>query len=109
MFRKLVNQSKLASHALVAAAVLMAPCRAGQTEGDAAFQVKNYAEAYNEWKPLAEQGSAQAQTSLGILFANGWGVDQDYGVAMKLYQLAADQGFASAQYNLARLYELGRG
>src|SRR4029079_13396206 len=33
----------------------------------------------------------------------------DYAQAAKWYRLAADQGFARAQYNLGRLYQTGNG
>ncbi len=37
------------------------------------------------------------------------GVPQDDAVAMKWYRLAADQGFASAQFNLGGMYGNGQG
>ncbi len=54
----------------------------------------------------ASQGNAAAQYNLGVMYANGRGVPQDYVQAMKWYRLAADQGDAKAQFNLAAiLYE----
>ena len=43
------------------------------------------------------------------MYANGEGVPQDYGEGVRWYRLAADQGFASAQYNLSGMYLNGRG
>lgn len=37
-------------------------------------------------------------------YANSQGVAQDHQQAVKCYRLAADQGFAEAQYNLGQLY-----
>ena len=50
-----------------------------------------------------------AQNNLGLLYANGKGVAQDYGTAFKWYEKAAMQGFVIAQVNLAELYEEGLG
>ena len=43
------------------------------------------------------------------MFERGQGVLQDYKEAVKWYRLAADQGNASAQYNLGAMYENGQG
>ena len=43
------------------------------------------------------------------MYDNGKGVPQDYAEAVKWYRLAADQGKASAQYNLGVMYERGQG
>ena len=40
---------------------------------------------------------------------NGQGVPQDYEEAIKWYRLAAEQGYASAQYNLGVMYDNGDG
>ena len=32
------------------------------------------------WRPRAEAGDANAQTNLGLMYANGEGVPEDYGV-----------------------------
>ena len=40
---------------------------------------------------------------------NGLGVPQDYKEAVKWSRLAAEQGYASAQYNLGLMYNNGNG
>ena len=45
----------------------------------------------------ALQGDAAAQFNLGLMYAQGRGVAQDYGVAASWYRKAADQGNADAQ------------
>ena len=50
-----------------------------------------------------------AQCQLGIAYDNGDGVPQDLTEAARLYQLAADQGYAGAQVNLGILYNKGDG
>jgi len=57
-----------------------------------------------EWTPLAEQGHARAQASLGMMYAEGRGVIPDYKTAIKWHTLAADQGNALAQATLGILY-----
>ena len=57
----------------------------------------------------ADQGHAQAQCSLGVVYEQGQGVAQDYSAAMKWYRMAADQGDAQAQYNLGVMYYQGQG
>jgi len=64
----------------------------------AAAQAGNFETALKEWLPLAKQGNASAQYNLGIIYNKGEGVPQDSAEAVKWYRLAADQGYASAQY-----------
>jgi TPR repeat protein len=74
-----------------------------------AYMRDDYATALREWTPLAEQGDARAQTTLGWMYDNGTGVAQDDVEAVRLYRLAAEQGYANAQYNLGEMYRFGNG
>jgi uncharacterized protein len=74
-----------------------------------AYNKGDYATALREWKPLAEQGNADAQFNLGQMYRRGDRVPQDYKTAVKWYRLAAEQGYAFAQYNLGVMYEKGLG
>ena len=78
-------------------------------KGFAAYQSGDYVTALQEWRPLAEQGSATSQYALGLMYDNGEGVLQDYAEAVKWYRLAAEQGNASAQNNIGVMYEYGNG
>ena len=78
-------------------------------DGVAAAEKGDFAAALRLLKPLAEQGDAQAQFNLGVIYFNGDGVAQDYKTAVKWYTLAAAQGDASAQYNLGLMFEEGNG
>jgi hypothetical protein len=60
-------------------------------------------------RALAEQGYADAQYNLGIMYADGRGVPQDDAEALRWWRLAAEQGGAEAQYNLGNMYADGRG
>ena len=88
---------------------LTTPVWADFETGMDAYQRGNYATALSEWRPLAEEGDAQAQLHLGVLYANGDGVPQDYAKARQWYEQAAAQGYAMAQYNLGVLYDNGDG
>ncbi len=57
----------------------------------------------------AEQGYADAQFNLGLLYANGEGVPQDMHQAAELFRKAAEQGHVDAQNNLGALYFTGEG
>ena len=74
-----------------------------------AYHAGDYATALKEWKPLAEQGDAYAQHSLGAMYKNGDGVTQDYKEAERLYKLAAERGHANAQNSLGFMYAMGVG
>jgi hypothetical protein len=67
-------------------------------KGLAAAQAGDFATAWKEWMPLAEDGDSAAQYNLGIIYNKGWGVPQDYKEAVKCYTLAAEQGVAVARY-----------
>ena len=86
-----------------------APSQSQYDLGWAAYQRQDYATAYRIWGPLADQGDATAQYSLGSMYRIGQGVPQDYASAVSWHQKAADQGLAAAQYNLALMYATGQG
>jgi TPR repeat protein len=67
------------------------------------------ATAVDWYRTAAEQGDPDAQYALGVLYARGEGVPQDYREAARWYRKAADQGDAEAQYGLGNLYANGRG
>ena len=54
---------------------------------------------------LADGGHALSCNTLGELYAEGLGVDQNYAVAAKWFQKAADQSEAKAQHALGLLHE----
>jgi TPR repeat protein len=84
---------------------------AGQLEdGTAAHARGDFAGAVALWRPLANQGNAQAQFFMGTMYENGKGVAQDYKEAMKWYRLAADyKGYEAPLYALGSMYRNGRG
>lgn len=80
-----------------------------QNKQDHAEAAEYFQKAASWWRLAAEQGVAVAQFNLGVLYANGEGVPQDYGEALSWYQLAGEQGHSDAQHNLGVLYDDGKG
>ena len=87
-------------------------------EGDAAAQMKvglafdkeeNYEDAALWYKKAAEQGLAEAQNNLGVMYKDGQGVKQDFKEAARWFRLAAQQDNTLAQLNLGWLYHAGKG
>jgi len=69
----------------------------------------DFATALKELRPLAKQGHADAQTTLGWMYYKGQGVPQDDKTAAKWWTLAAEQGIAFAQNRLGQMYRTGEG
>jgi uncharacterized protein len=75
----------------------------------AAYARGDYVTALQLFRPLGERSVAPAQFFLGVLYASGQGVKQNYAEAAKWYRRAADQGNAFAQDNLGLMYDRGLG
>ncbi|HNP29457.1 MAG TPA: tetratricopeptide repeat protein [Nitrospirales bacterium] len=82
---------------------------AGYEEGEEAYLQEDFATALTEWRPLAEEGNAEAQNMLGYMYRYGQGVPQDFEQARQWYRRAADLGNARAQNNLGAMYRQGLG
>jgi TPR repeat protein len=65
--------------------------------------------AFAGFKKLAEQGNADAQYVLGLMYDAGRGTPKDERQAVTWYRKAAEQGYASAQLNLGLMYISGQG
>jgi TPR repeat protein len=78
-------------------------------DGSKAYGQGNYAEAYHLLQPLAAQGDAVAQEVLGVMYAEGQGVQKDEAQAVQLFRQAAEQGNDRGQYNLGAAYVNGLG
>lgn len=73
-------------------------------KGLAAYEIGDYVTALREWQPLAEQGNANAQLMLGVVYHRG---RSDFKTATRWYRRAAEQGNAEAQFNLGWMYRIG--
>ena len=97
--------SRIAATSLVLALALAVSSAQAQTDvAYEAYKRGDYATALREWRPLAEQGDAAAQTLLGDMYGAGRGVPQDDRQAIAWYRKAAEQGYAKAQYSLGFVY-----
>ncbi len=88
---------------------LTAPAWADFESGLAAYIRGDYETALREFTALAEQGKAEAQFNLGVMYHIGEGVPRDYVQAMQWHRLAAEQEHIGAQYNLGLMYAKGQG
>src|SRR5690242_20971984 len=70
----------------------------------ATYQRGDDATALSHWHPLAEQGDADAQFRLGVMYESGQGVPRSDAEAIKWYRKAAEQDDAVAQFNLGIMY-----
>jgi uncharacterized protein len=77
--------------------------------GEDAYLREDYETALSEWRPLAEQGHAEAQNMMGYMYRFGEGLPQDFEQARQWYRRAADRGNATAQNNLGAMYRQGLG
>ncbi|STZ01824.1 Putative beta-lactamase hcpC precursor [Moraxella equi] len=69
----------------------------------------DYKKAVEWYTKSANQGFAEAQYNLGVMYEKGYGVRQDYIKAFELFAKFASQGDAKAQYNLGAMYVHGQG
>jgi hypothetical protein len=59
--------------------------------------------------PLAQNGDARAQYSIGAMYTKGDGVEKSYAEALKWYKLSEAQGNANASVALGNAYRFGLG
>lgn len=77
--------------------------------GLGAYASGDYASALAHWRPLAEQGNAEAQYGLAEMYDQGRGVAENADTAADWYQRAAEQGYARAQAKLGTMFATGHG
>jgi uncharacterized protein len=65
--------------------------------------------SFEETLASAEQGNADAQATLGIMYTSGDGVPENDAEGIKWYRLAAEQGLVEAQWLLGIMYTSGDG
>ncbi len=75
---------------------------------DAAMR-NDYVEAAKLFKRATDQGHAEAQLYLGMLYKEGKGLPKDDNESGNRFRKAAEQGSAEAQFNLGLMYFQGQG
>lgn len=78
-------------------------------QGLDAYLNGEYQAALEHWRPAAESGDAVAAFNIGVLYAQGLGVDTDQAEAVRWYRRSAHEGYANAQFNLGSAYYNGEG
>lgn len=66
-------------------------------------------DAASWFSKAAQRGYAPAQVNLAVMYANGWGVPRNYGVALRWLHEASAQRYPVAYFNLGELYLRGTG
>ena len=75
MLNKTTNPSSfLMALMLLVSLLMLAGCSDSYDDGLTAYEDKDYAKALKIWRPLADRGDAEAQFSLGYMYAQGQGV-----------------------------------
>ena len=98
--------------ALIVLALLVLPqnVRAQDlAKGFAAYERKDYATALEHFRPLAEQGNAEAQYYLGEMYLGGSGLARNSITGVKWTRLSAEQGLGNSYFNLGFAYHVGSG
>ena len=72
------------------------------------YDAGDYEKAAKLYRPLANEGNAEAQYILGMMYRAGRGVPRDNQEAKKWYQQAAEQGHPLAQFYLGWMYARGK-
>ncbi len=74
-----------------------------------AFDNEQFEQALAPLESYANQGSAEAQYRLGMMYRFAWGVDKDFVKARKYFERAAEENHAEAQSELGKIHKDGRG
>lgn len=73
------------------------------------MEANEFEAAYKELWPAARSGNADAEELIGVMYAMGLGVRQDYQRAFDWYLRSALKGHPGAQSGVGWYYELGLG
>ena len=73
------------------------------------MEAGQFEDARHELWPAARSGNAEAEELIGVMYALGLGVDQDYERAFDWYLRAAMKGHPGAQSGVGWYYEVGLG
>ena len=90
------------------AAVIVASCAQREALPEEFAELLTHGDV-TEIQLLAEQGDANAQFLLGLIYERGQSVPQDDTEAFRWFRLAAEQGGAKAQYKVGFSYRTGLG
>lgn len=89
--------------------LLAAPALAEIEEGRDLMEAGRFEEAMEAFWPAARSGNADAEELIGVMYALGLGVEQDYVRAFEWYLRSAMKGHPGAQSGVGWYYEVGLG
>ena len=72
------------------------------------YVAQDFAEALKWYRKAAEQGSEEAEYTVGEFYHEGLGVTKDFKEALRWWKRSAEHGYEYAQYALGSLYVEGR-
>ncbi|MCI6564383.1 tetratricopeptide repeat protein, partial [Campylobacter sp.] len=78
-------------------------------QGKAFYNNKEYDKAAELYKKACDGGNMSGCFNLGIMYANGNGVEKDLGKAVELFKKACDGGNMRGCHNLGVMYTNGNG
>ncbi len=102
MRKFLISISYLAFH-------ISSPALADIEKARDLMEAGKFVEAREEFWVAARSGNADAEEFIGVMYAMGLGVEQDYERAFEWYLRSAMKGHPGAQSGIAWYYELGLG
>ncbi|MEL7212652.1 MAG: tetratricopeptide repeat protein [Pseudomonadota bacterium] len=89
--------------------LLATPVLAEIEKGRDLMEAGRFEEAMEEFWPAARSGNADAEELIGVMYALGLGVEQDYVRAFDWYLRSAMKGHPGAQSGVGWYYEVGLG
>src|SRR6185295_19964721 len=104
----LARKIQLSGLSVLVAMALAIPSWADFLAGKLALQGGDYETALRELRPAAENGHAEAQMLLGMMYSRGRGVQRNDAEAVKWILRSAEQGNLTAQTMLGMRYASGR-
>ena len=105
----MVNKYLIVLSLLVSAAISDNVVAAGLDDAVEAMRAGDFAEAYCIIRPLADHGDADAQSNIGWMYLNGYGLRINDTLALEWWQRASKQGHMDASFSIGMLYSLGEG
>lgn len=78
-------------------------------EGYEAVRNGNPEQGHAILQPLAENGDADAQYAVAVLYREGWGVEKNLETATGYYQKSAEQDHRDAMFEVGLMYQVGQG
>lgn len=92
-----------------ALALLSLSALADTQRGNEAYAAGDLQTAAHEYMSAAQDGDADAQDTLGVMYFNGEHFQKNHVEAAAWFRSAAEQGHDKAQFNLGLAYERGEG